>query len=95
MKGLMTISGLILVDARAESPFVVEEVRELFALGQEYKTVFIIGDDGFGPLLDAVDPDGAMLSESSAIVVREKEAADIVGGFTQSRESLPKRPPEA
>lgn len=89
VKGLWTISGLIVIDARSESDFVVEEVLELFSQGQGYKTVFVIEDNGSQPLLDAIDPDGVILDEIGYIVVPEKDATDIVSNLTQSIESLP------
>ena len=92
VKGLWKISGLIVVDARAESSFLVEEVHEVFAEGYGFKTVFVVCDDGDRPLLDVADPDGSLLPATGALVVREKEAGEAVARLTRSRQSLPTRP---
>ena len=89
VKGLWIISGLIVIDARSESDFVVEEVLQLFSQGQGHKTVFVIEDNGSQPLIDTIDPDGMILANTGYIVVPEKNAADTISNLTQSIESLP------
>jgi len=90
VRGLTTITGLIVVDARSESAYLVEEIHELLAQNRAYKTVFVIGDDGSQPLLDKIDPNGKLITGSGAIVVSEKDAVETVQNYTKSQDTLPR-----